>query len=480
MTDTAYDPVPPAVARAYTLFELAAILGWLRESGFGDASFLSAQLQEAELPAHLTARIEAALAGPIAPSDLQPNPFFSPQQAVAVFAQLELAAESDEVPTEAVRELGDLWNRHHGLDAEPTAWLRKRLATLHPPTSSQRNPVDVFWNPPPFVEGFASRALDQLALGAHKFVSFASVPKVVWEHPRDRAALRRMKEVTGFDTMLRLFSNWHVERVQRILSRSERIQVTPRQFPGLYRLWVECIERAALDEREPLLYVEQGPLNAFTTGVEERQVVVSSSLVSLLEQREMMFVLGHELGHIKSDHVLYSMFAQTLPTLLNAIGSATLGIGKLLGQGLQFAILDWYRCAELSCDRHGLLVCQDLNAAQRVLMKLSGAPPTLYGQLDTEAFAGQGARFREEDAPANKVYQYFLLAYQTHPWPAVRAHEIGAWVAEGHYDRILGSAPSGTLPPGADGSGGACSTCGAGVEEGDRFCVGCGMAVGAR
>ena len=215
-------------------------------------------------------------------------------------------------------------------------------------------------------------------------------------------------------------------------------------------------------------------MNAFTTGVEERQVVLSSAIVSLLEPRELMFVIGHELGHIRSNHVLYSMFAQTLPTLLNVVGAATLGIGKLLGQGLQFAILDWYRCAELTCDRHGMLVCQDLEAAQRVLMKLSGAPPTLYSQLDPEAFALQGARFSQEQAPANKVYSYFLMAYQTHPWPAVRAHELSRWVSDGHYERIVTGASAS-----ASSSDERACACGTRLSASDKFCIGCGSPASA-
>ena len=61
------------------------------------------------------------------------------------------------------------------------------------------------------------------------------------------------------------------------------------------------------------------------------------------------------LGHIKATHVLYTIMAQNISTLMTIIGQATLGLGSLLGQGLVAALHDWYRKAELTSDRAGLL-----------------------------------------------------------------------------------------------------------------------------
>ena len=50
-----------------------------------------------------------------------------------------------------------------------------------------------------------------------------------------------------------------------------------------------------------------------------------------------MFAIGHELGHIKAGHVLYTVLAKNIASIVAAIGQATLGIGSLLGQGLVVA-----------------------------------------------------------------------------------------------------------------------------------------------
>ncbi len=57
---------------------------------------------------------------------------------------------------------------------------------------------------------------------------------------------------------------------------------------------------------------------------------------------------------------------------MTIIGQATLGLGSLLGQGLVVALHDWYRKAELTSDRAGLLCVQELEPCMRAFMKMAG------------------------------------------------------------------------------------------------------------
>ena len=50
-------------------------------------------------------------------------------------------------------------------------------------------------------------------------------------------------------------------------------------------------------------------LYAFAIGMEKHTIVITSGLVELLEDDELRFVIGHELGHIKSGHMLYRTMA---------------------------------------------------------------------------------------------------------------------------------------------------------------------------
>jgi Zn-dependent protease with chaperone function len=75
--------------------------------------------------------------------------------------------------------------------------------------------------------------------------------------------------------------------------------------------------------------------NAYTTGFTHPVVVVTSGLLEIVDDEELQFILGHELGHVKCGHVLYMTMAEYLRELLEAIGNMTLGINGYLSKGLE-------------------------------------------------------------------------------------------------------------------------------------------------
>ena len=66
----------------------------------------------------------------------------------------------------------------------------------------------------------------------------------------------------------------------------------------------------------PDLYIAPGHINAFTAGTEKPLIVVHSGAIDSLTDDELLFVIAHELGHVKSGHVLYYQIAQfVLPVI---------------------------------------------------------------------------------------------------------------------------------------------------------------------
>jgi Zn-dependent protease with chaperone function len=105
-------------------------------------------------------------------------------------------------------------------------------------------------------------------------------------------------------------------------------------------------------------------INAFTVGSENPIVVLNTKTVECLTEAELRFILGHEVGHIKSQHSLYHWIARfILPYIGDTLGKATFGIGKIFTAPLQLALLSWSRKSELTADRAGLLACQNRTAA---------------------------------------------------------------------------------------------------------------------
>jgi Zn-dependent protease with chaperone function/competence protein ComGC len=155
--------------------------------------------------------------------------------------------------------------------------------------------------------------------------------------------------------------------------RSEAIKVTEHQIPELDASFREVCARLGMTQI-PSLYVVQagGALNAFAARHAGRDfVVVFSDFLEALgpDSPEMKFILGHELGHLKSRHILKQI---------------------LLAPGLFFPLLGpaYRRSWESSCDRHGAFAAADVGSAVRAMLTLSGGRER-GRSLNAEAFASQ-------------------------------------------------------------------------------------------
>src|SRR5690606_11432624 len=95
------------------------------------------------------------------------------------------------------------------------------------------------------------------------------------------------------------------ERALRLVYLASAIRADDRQFPGVHRLFAEAA--ATLDVRElPELYIRTDPYpNAMCIGIDKPIIVVNSGLLEMLDEEELRFILGHELGHAQSGHALY-------------------------------------------------------------------------------------------------------------------------------------------------------------------------------
>ena len=256
-----------------------------------------------------------------------------------------------------------------------------------------------------------------------------------WEHPADRGALVALRKLKGFDTILKTLSGFINERRVRLDYLGSGIRVDERQFAGMHRLLAEV--GAVLDVEElPDVYVVNSPItNAMTIGMDKPIVVVNSSMLDLLDEEEMRFVIAHELGHAQSGHAVYRTMLLWLGELTGfwrAIPGGYLGVRMILA-----ALTEWQRKSELSADRAGLLATQDPAVAYRVHMKLASGSGDL-SELDQTAFFAQGQEYLDAPDLRDSVLKLLLVHGRTHPYAVVRAAELRRWVDSGEYTAILG------------------------------------------
>lgn len=263
-----------------------------------------------------------------------------------------------------------------------------------------------------------------------------------FQHPSDVAATDALKRVPGLEKVMSKILEYGMERLYYVDNVASNLRVTPLMFGRLHRslTWACKI----LDVAEPEMYVTVDPVpNAFTFGHTKPFVTVTSGLIDMLSDEELFFVIGHEIGHIKAGHVLYGTIARNIAAVIELVGQATLGIGTILGQGLIYALLEWYRCAELTCDRAALLCVQDLEAAQGTFMKLAGGTTRLAAEMDRGEFLRQIRAYEDVDrSTLNKAYKILLTASRTHPFAIQRAKELELWHEAGYDDVMRRYAPA--------------------------------------
>lgn len=262
-------------------------------------------------------------------------------------------------------------------------------------------------------------------------IQLAGISPSSWEHPTDRAALGALQQIPGFDALLRKVVGTFGERNIRMSYQAEAIKVGPAQYRDIYQLLVEVCE--VLDTDVPPLYISQTPLaNAGAVGMDNPFIVLNSSLIELASPRQVASVLGHEVGHIMSDHALY----RTLLFLLLDFARPNI---PLLGQAvipIMLALQEWSRKAEVSCDRAGLLAVQDLDASIGLLAVMAGGLRNRTDEINLEAFIEQSDEYLSSEG-LNAYYKFMSTLGRSHPFPVVRVAELRRWVDSGAYGDVL-------------------------------------------
>jgi Zn-dependent protease with chaperone function len=254
-----------------------------------------------------------------------------------------------------------------------------------------------------------------------------------YQHPADRAATAALQKVPYLDQVVRKLVSLGYERALRAASLGSAVRLGQDQLPGIWVLHRQVFNSLDI-EAVPDLYVTQFPLaNAYTIGTDKPIVLLNSELIRILDDDGRRVVLAHEAAHVHSDHVLY----RTALLILLQIG-ASARLPLLAGLPLlaiQYALLEWSRAAELSCDRAAALVTRDPTAVCRALMTIAAGEAA--EDLNLDAFIAQGMDYSEGGGGLERLTKLFQDLRLTHPMPVRRVRLLLDWVHEGDYDRIV-------------------------------------------
>ena len=252
-----------------------------------------------------------------------------------------------------------------------------------------------------------------------------------WEHPADRAALNALRKIPVFDEVVRKLFGAMTERGFRLMFLANAVKVSSTQHPRLHEIWGEVHRTLDAPGQYPL-YVAQSPTyNAAAWGMDKPFVIVHSELLRDFTEDEVRFVLGHEMGHVMSGHALYNTMLQLLLWMVNMVGGGIVGLAAL---PVLYALLEWSRKAELSCDRAGLLAVQAPEPGLSTMLKFAGGT---FTETNLAAFIEQAEEYRGQNELSDQVFKVMNLLRFTHPFPVIRVAEMRNWFESGAYERIM-------------------------------------------
>jgi Zn-dependent protease with chaperone function len=205
----------------------------------------------------------------------------------------------------------------------------------------------------------------------------------------------------------------------------QAVKVGPKQFKRIHDIAEQCA--STLSVPVPKIFVLNSPVvNAFTFGTEDESfIVLHAALVDQMDERELRFVIGHETGHIQNKHVVYGT-AMTI--LTQGILGAFLGV---LAEPALIALRTWFRRAEITCDRAGLLCSKDLDAGVSSFMKLAIGSKRLYEEMDVEAYLAQ---LEEGKQSVGRFSEFF----STHPFLPKRIQALRTFAESELYRKHMG------------------------------------------
>lgn len=136
------------------------------------------------------------------------------------------------------------------------------------------------------------------------------------------------------------------------------VPITAHTHPEIYSLTRLAAQRLFMPV--PGVYLSQDvTVNAFAMGCfSPAFICLNTGAVQAFSPSQLLFVIGHELAHVKLGHTTWLTFSET--------GRQAI-VHPALGVIMEFAFHSWSRVAEHSADRGGLLACANLDDAVMAL-----------------------------------------------------------------------------------------------------------------
>ena len=227
--------------------------------------------------------------------------------------------------------------------------------------------------------------------------------------PDEKKILCYLEEVLNVGTINDLLAFYANQKKDRSLSKKMQfnLPLSPQVGGNLFALAQDILHLLNYSDRQVAFYISNDPgFNAtsyFNRNEDEpHYIVFNSGLVEKHTEKEMRFVIGHELGHLiyrhsVFDHVMEYIYPSGLPNF-----------AKIMHQL-------WSNLSEMSADRVGSLAVDDFDTAVSAMFKMSSG-------LDMKCFQVNAMHFMalNDKLVADMTASRLNYLTETHPANPVR------------------------------------------------------------
>lgn len=192
------------------------------------------------------------------------------------------------------------------------------------------------------------------------------------------------------------------------------IKVEKSVMPKLYRNLYSVKDKLGFTQDIEFYITNSPQVNACTyfgtTPGRPLIVELNSSLIELMDEDELRFVIGHELGHqIDGNYELTKLINFVYPNLDT--------MSPLL---LQMKVRFWQQLCELVADRYGFLAVEDLNVCVSAFFKMHSGLNLRRMDIDIQAFIDNNRRLLRYYTDG----KFLSLDNYDHPVDAIRVEAL--------------------------------------------------------
>ncbi len=232
--------------------------------------------------------------------------------------------------------------------------------------------------------------------------------------PLEGALRNQIYNALQGDTLEYIIKEAKIERPSnywRHILEGHSFKVDRAMSGKLFEAFQSVKETLGFTDQVDFYITSSADVNAFAVSSYEKDephiINLHSSMLDLMSEVELRFVIGHEIGHLMSRNAdLYKLINFVFPKKSN------------MPSLLSYKIRLWLQISELIADRYGYIACPDLDVCISAFFKMSSGLDTQRVDLDINAFLAEN----------NKRLEYFKqdqgLNMASHPINPVRVKAI--------------------------------------------------------